>query len=107
MTTLRLGTRASALARTQSEQVAALVRAHTGREVELVDITTEGDTSTATLASLGGLGVFVGALREALLDGRVDLAVHSLKDLPTAPADGPHARRRASPRGPARRRGRS
>jgi len=88
VTTLRLGTRASALARAQSEQVAALVRAQTGRDVELVGITTEGDTSTATLASLGGLGVFVGALREALLDGRVDLAVHSLKDLPTAPAAG-------------------
>ncbi len=88
MTTLRLGTRASALARTQSEQVAALVRRHTGHDVELVDITTVGDTSTATLASIGGLGVFVGALREALLDGRVDLAVHSLKDLPTTPAAG-------------------
>ena len=107
MTTLRLGTRASALARTQSEQVAALVRAHTGREVELVDITTEGDTSTATLASLGGLGVFVGALREALLDG----PGRPRRALAQGPADGarrgPHAGRRASARGPARRRGRS
>ena len=86
MTTLRLGTRASALARTQSELVADAVRRHTGRDVELVEVTTEGDTSRAALASLGGAGVFVGALRDALLDGRVDLAVHSLKDLPTQPA---------------------
>ncbi len=59
-----------------------------GHEVELVEITTKGDVSTAPLDTIGGTGVFVTALREALLDGRVDLAVHSLKDLPTAPADG-------------------
>ncbi|GAB3264652.1 hydroxymethylbilane synthase [Alteromonas gracilis] len=86
--TLRLGTRASLLARTQSEQVAAVVRAHTGREVELVEVRTEGDVSRAPLATIGGTGVFVSALREALLRGEVDFAVHSLKDLPTAPADG-------------------
>jgi hydroxymethylbilane synthase len=85
---LRLGTRRSALARTQSEQVAAALRAATGREVELVEVTTTGDVSTASLSSIGGTGVFVSALRDALLAGRVDLAVHSLKDLPTAPADG-------------------
>lgn len=85
---LRLGTRASLLARTQSEQVAAVVRAHTGREVELVEVRTEGDVSRAPLATIGGTGVFVSALREALLRGEVDFAVHSLKDLPTAPADG-------------------
>ncbi len=85
---LRLGTRASLLARTQSEQVAAVVRAHTGREVELVEVRTEGDVSRAPLASIGGTGVFVSALREALLRDEVDFAVHSLKDLPTAPADG-------------------
>ncbi len=87
-TAIRLGTRASALARTQSELVADAVRRHTGRDVELVEVTTEGDTSGAALTSFGGAGVFVGALRDALLDGRVDLAVHSLKDLPTAPAPG-------------------
>jgi hydroxymethylbilane synthase len=87
-TTLRLGTRASALATTQSGLVADLVRARLGREVELVEITTEGDTSRAPLAQIGGTGVFVSALRDALLDGRIDLAVHSLKDLPTAPCDG-------------------
>lgn len=87
-TSLRLGTRASALATTQSGHVADLVRDRLGREVELVEITTEGDTSSAPLAQIGGTGVFVSALREALLDGRIDVAVHSLKDLPTAPCDG-------------------
>ncbi|MBO9522462.1 MAG: hydroxymethylbilane synthase [Nocardioidaceae bacterium] len=88
MTTLRLGTRASALARTQSQYIADLLTERTGRAVELVTVSTEGDVSTAPLASLGGTGVFVSALREALLRGEVDLAVHSLKDLPTAPAEG-------------------
>ena len=87
-TALRLGTRASVLATTQSGHVADLVRDRLDREVELVEITTEGDTSAAPLAQIGGTGVFVSALREALLDGRIDLAVHSLKDLPTAPCDG-------------------
>jgi hydroxymethylbilane synthase len=86
--TLRLGTRASALATTQSSLVADLVRDRLGRDVELVEITTEGDTSSAPLAQIGGTGVFVSALREALLEGRIDLAVHSLKDLPTAPSEG-------------------
>ena len=63
-------------------------RERLGVEVELVEVTTEGDVSRAPLASMGGVGVFVGALRDALLAGRVDVAVHSLKDLPTAPADG-------------------
>ena len=85
---LRLGTRASALATTQSGLVAGLVEAHLGREVELVEVSTEGDRSAAPLAQMGGTGVFVSALRDALLDGHVDFAVHSLKDLPTTPADG-------------------
>lgn len=85
---LRLGTRRSALARTQSETVAVALRTATGREVELVEIVTHGDTSAAPLAQIGGTGVFVSALRDALLAGSVDLAVHSLKDLPPAPADG-------------------
>ncbi|TGN62702.1 hydroxymethylbilane synthase [Nocardioides eburneiflavus] len=87
-TPLRLGTRASALATTQSGHVADLVRERLGLEVELVEVSTEGDVNRAPLASMGGTGVFVSALRDALLDGRVDLAVHSLKDLPTTPADG-------------------
>ena len=86
--TLRLGTRASALARTQSQTVADAVTAATGRPVELVNISTEGDRSSAAITQLGGTGVFVTALREALLAGEVDLAVHSYKDLPTAPAAG-------------------
>jgi hydroxymethylbilane synthase len=85
---LRVGTRRSLLARTQSGQVADLIAKHLGVEVELVEITTEGDTNPAPLASLGGAGVFVSALREALLRGDVDVAVHSLKDLPTGPAEG-------------------
>jgi len=81
---LRLGTRRSALAMTQSGHVAAEITRLTGHEVELVEVTTHGDVSTAALAQIGGTGVFVGALREALLRGEIDLAVHSLKDLPTA-----------------------
>ncbi|WP_432506519.1 hydroxymethylbilane synthase [Kineococcus arenarius] len=84
---LRLGTRRSALATTQSGWVADALRAR-GADVELVEITTRGDTDRAPLAVIGGTGVFVSALREALLAGEVDLAVHSLKDLPTAPAEG-------------------
>ena len=84
---LRLGTRASALATTQSGMVADMVRA-LGHEVELVHVTTEGDVNRGPLAQMGGTGVFVSALRDALLDGTVDLAVHSLKDLPTTPAEG-------------------
>jgi hydroxymethylbilane synthase len=84
VTALRLGTRASALALTQSGHIADRLRAD-GVEVELVTISTEGDRSTAPLASMGGQGVFVAALREALVRGDVDFAVHSLKDLPTTP----------------------
>lgn len=88
---LRIGTRASVLATTQSRLVADLITALLGREVELVEIATEGDRSQADGTPLVGAtatGVFVNALRDALLDGRVDIAVHSLKDLPTYPADG-------------------
>ncbi|WP_235737448.1 hydroxymethylbilane synthase [Nocardioides alcanivorans] len=88
-TILRLGTRASLLATTQAGHVAADIRARMGVEVELVEISTHGDVNRdQPLAQLGGTGVFVSALRDALLDGRVDLAVHSLKDLPTEPAEG-------------------
>jgi hydroxymethylbilane synthase len=86
--TVRIGTRASALARTQSQLVADALGAATGLATELVPIRTEGDLSPAPLAQIGGTGVFVSALREALLRGEVDLAVHSLKDLPTAPPEG-------------------
>jgi hydroxymethylbilane synthase len=86
--TLRLGTRASQLALTQSQHVADALTAVSGRPVELVHVSTYGDRSTAAIAQLGGTGVFVTALRDALLAGEVDLAVHSFKDLPTAPAPG-------------------
>ncbi|HEU4492443.1 MAG TPA: hydroxymethylbilane synthase [Jiangellales bacterium] len=85
---LRLGTRRSALALIQARLVARAVTDATGRTVELVEVTTRGDTSREHLTSIGGTGVFVSALRYALLAGEVDLAVHSLKDLPTAPAEG-------------------
>ncbi|WP_282085143.1 hydroxymethylbilane synthase [Streptomyces tendae] len=85
---LRLGTRRSKLAMAQSGQVADAVSQVTGRPVELVEITTYGDTSREHLAQIGGTGVFVAALRDALLRGEVDFAVHSLKDLPTAQHEG-------------------
>ncbi|MFJ5115266.1 hydroxymethylbilane synthase [Streptomyces sp. NPDC088551] len=84
---LRLGTRRSKLAMAQSGQVADAVRELSGRPVELVEITTYGDTSREHLAQIGGTGVFVTALRDALLAGEVDFAVHSLKDLPTTQPD--------------------
>lgn len=87
MTVLRLGTRRSHLAMTQSGHVADALRA-LGYDVELVEIVTEGDINRAPLAQMGGTGVFAAALREALLRGEVDLAVHSLKDLPAAPHPG-------------------
>jgi hydroxymethylbilane synthase len=72
----------------QSRQVADMITERTGRAVEIVGVTTLGDVSRAQLTQIGGTGVFVSALREALLGGQVDLAVHSLKDLPTGPAAG-------------------
>lgn len=88
MKALRLGTRGSALALAQSGDVADLIGKELGCEVELVTISTEGDRNPAAIAQIGGTGVFVTALREALLRDEVDLAVHSYKDLPTAPAPG-------------------
>ncbi|ASN52440.1 hydroxymethylbilane synthase [Sinomonas sp. R1AF57] len=80
---VRIGTRGSALALTQSQQTADRLAAVGGFATELVRIKTEGDVKTGSLASLGGTGVFVVALREALLADRCDVAIHSLKDLPT------------------------
>ncbi len=81
---LRLGTRKSPMAMAQAQQVARLITELTGREVELTGITTFGDVSRAQLAQIGGTGVFVSGLRARLLDGDIDVAVHSLKDLPVA-----------------------
>jgi hydroxymethylbilane synthase len=86
--TLRLGTRASQLALTQSQLVADALSGASGVPVELVHVSTYGDRSTEAIAQLGGTGVFVSALRDALHAGTVDLAVHSFKDLPTAPTPG-------------------
>jgi hydroxymethylbilane synthase len=85
---LRLGTRRSALALAQSGMIARRVAQVTGRAVELVEISTYGDVSTEQLAQIGGTGVFVSALRDALSAGVIDFAVHSLKDLPTQAPDG-------------------
>lgn len=79
---MRIGTRGSALATAQAGTVASAL------DAELVVIESEGDRSSASLASLGGAGVFAAALREALLNGEVDAVVHSYKDLPTAPIPG-------------------
>ena len=84
---LRLGTRASSLAVWQAEWVAARLR-ELGIEVELVHITTHGDTRSTPIGSLGAQGIFTKEIQQALLDRKVDLAVHSLKDLPTEPIDG-------------------
>jgi hydroxymethylbilane synthase len=90
---LKLGTRRSPLAIVQSRWVAdrverAAARAGLELTVQLVEISTRGDLSRDPLPSFGGVGVFVSQLREALTAGEVDLAVHSLKDLPTTPAHG-------------------
>jgi hydroxymethylbilane synthase len=77
---VRIGTRGSALAVAQTTTIANALAAKTGVVIEIVTVRTEGDTSTESLASLGGTGVFAGAL----VAGRVDVVVHSLKDLPTA-----------------------
>lgn len=93
-TQLRVGTRASLLARAQTAAVVAAVtdpqaHAHAARvSISTVLISTEGDRSRAALAQIGGTGVFVSALREALMQGSIDVAVHSYKDLPTMPAPG-------------------
>lgn len=80
---IRIGTRPSALAVAQSGHVAERLRS-AGHDCELVEISSPGDRSLAPVVELG-VGVFVSSLREALVDGRIDVAVHSYKDLPTAP----------------------
>jgi hydroxymethylbilane synthase len=85
---IRLGTRASPLARWQADWVAGQLRA-AGVEVELVPIATQGDqVQTGPIGAIGTQGVFTKEIQRALLDRRIDLAVHSLKDLPTDPVSG-------------------
>ncbi|MGO2860790.1 MAG: glutamyl-tRNA reductase, partial [Brevibacterium sp.] len=81
--TIRLGTRRSQLARSQSTAIAHQLAALTGWRVEIVEVVTEGDVNMSPLAGFGGTGVFVSAVRQALHQGKIDIAVHSLKDLPT------------------------
>ncbi|MCU1580209.1 MAG: hydroxymethylbilane synthase [Rhodoglobus sp.] len=85
---MKIGTRGSALALAQTNTVASALAAKSGVAPEIITISTEGDRSTESLASLGGTGVFASALRDALIKGEVDVVVHSLKDLPTAPHPG-------------------
>lgn len=101
---LRLGTRGSRLALTQSGQVADALMAAGGSGaataageasegsgglgIDLVTVRTDGDGDRTPLRQLGGVGVFAARLRHALLDGKVDLVVHSFKDLPTQPVEG-------------------
>jgi hydroxymethylbilane synthase len=87
---LRIATRTSNLALWQANFVADLLRSfESDQEVELVHVTTTGDRlGDVSLSGLGGVGVFTREIQRALLDRRADLAVHSLKDLPTEPVDG-------------------
>lgn len=82
-TPIRLGTRRSALAQAQSNQVADALAKSARRPVELVPIVSEGDTNRASLSEIGGTGIFANRLREALMAEECDILVHSLKDLPT------------------------
>ena len=84
---IRLGTRSSTLALTQSGHVADSLRAH-GRAVELVPMLSPGDLTTTPLTGLAQEGIFVSSVREALLNNEIDIAVHSFKDVPTDFAEG-------------------
>ena len=86
-TGIRLGTRGSALARWQADWVAEQLRSQ-GIEVAMVLITTQGDVRSGPIGAIGSQGVFTKEIQRALLDERIDLAVHSLKDLPTEPVAG-------------------
>lgn len=87
MASIRIGTRGSKLARWQADWVADELTQR-GHSVELVIIATEGDISTASLRDVGGQGVFSKEIQRAVLADQADLAVHSLKDLPTIPIEG-------------------
>lgn len=85
--TVRLGTRGSPLARWQADWVTAQLR-QLGYQVEQILISTQGDVRSGPIGSFGGQGVFTKEIQRALLEGQVDLAVHSMKDLPTEVIDG-------------------
>ena len=84
---IRIGTRQSPLALWQANYIADALTRY-GYQVELVKITTTGDVTTTPLGQSGGVGLFTKEIQRALLDGRCDVAVHSLKDLPTEPIEG-------------------
>ncbi len=88
MASVKIGTRGSKLALSQTQQIADQLSAVGGFVAEIVPIKTHGDVLTGPLSQMGGTGVFAAELRSAILDGRVDMAVHSLKDLPTAAVPG-------------------
>lgn len=88
LTALKVGTRGSKLALTQTGQVTEQLVAVSGLKADIVPVKTDGDVLTGPLSQMGGTGVFAAELRSAVLDGRVDVAVHSLKDLPTAAVPG-------------------
>lgn len=84
MRTLRIGTRGSLLAKWQAESIRKQLFAATGTEAEIVIIKTAGDKmQQAPLTQIGGKGIFIKELEEALLEETIDLAVHSVKDIPT------------------------
>jgi hypothetical protein len=95
---IRIGTRGSLLATTQAGTIRDQLIAR-GHDAELVIISTAGDLSSAPVAEIG-VGVFTAALREAIADGRVDMAVHSYKDLPTAGSSSPQFRGGRTPATP-------
>ncbi len=88
MATVKIGTRGSKLALSQTGQITEKLSAVGGFTAEIVPVKTEGDILTGPLSQMGGTGVFAAALRDTLLNGGVDVAVHSLKDLPTAAVPG-------------------
>lgn len=88
MASVKIGTRGSKLALSQTQQITDRLSAVGGFDSEIIAIKTDGDILTGPLSQMGGTGVFAAELRAAVLDGRVDVAVHSLKDLPTAAVPG-------------------
>ena len=88
MSRVRIATRASDLALAQSRHVAAMLEEKLGVDTELLPMKTTGDRLRGPLARVGGKGLFVKEIEEALLDGHADLAIHSAKDLPAAIPDG-------------------
>ncbi|WP_218712833.1 hydroxymethylbilane synthase [Arthrobacter sp. BF1] len=88
MASVKIGTRGSKLALSQTQQITDQLSAIGGFVAEIIPVKTDGDVLTGPLSQMGGTGVFAAALRDTLLNGGVDVAVHSLKDLPTAAVPG-------------------